>query len=248
LRKSEAELKGNLLLANLSKIPRGSKSVELPNIFSAESEIVRIKLNPAKSVQENARQYYEKYKNLAPLKTRLSVRRERLNTELQYWQELSAKAAANPSPPQLEKIKKELIRHRVLQDRGAPAEAGETTDYSFHRLLLGKKWEVFIGRNARNNERLTFKFARKDDMWFHVQGASGSHVVLRLGSRESLPPPEIMAQVAQAAAYFSSAKHSALVPVNYTRVRYVRKVRNKPAGTVLISREKTLFVKPEKPD
>ena len=245
-RKKEAELKGNLLLANISRIPKGTTSVDLPNIFSNADEIIHIKLNPAKSVQENARKYFEKYKDIEQKKLNLSVRRDTLDGEYLYWQNLAAKFEQTSSLTQLDKIKKELIERGSLQDSESAGVRKETVNNSFHRLLLGKKWEVYIGKNARNNELLTFKFAHKFDLWFHAQGVTGSHVVLHLGAKDSLPPPEIMEQTASVAAYFSSAKHSQLVPVNYTQVRYVRKIRNKPAGTVQISNEKTLFVRPQK--
>jgi predicted ribosome quality control (RQC) complex YloA/Tae2 family protein len=103
-----------------------------------------------------------------------------------------------------------------------------------------------IGKNADNNDLLTFKFARKYDIWLHAQGVSGSHVVIRLPNKTTDPPMDIIKQAASIAAYFSSAKNSAMVPVNYTSVRYVRKPRKSSPGTALITNSKTIFVEPKK--
>ena len=245
-RKKDAELRGNLLLTHASKIPRGSRFVELENIFSGQQELIRIKLNPAKSIQANAAKYFEKYKDIDQKRLNASVRKETYLKESGYWKDLAVKLEHARSPAQIEKIEKELIERGSLQSEQIGEDREESLSYSFRRLLLGKKWEVFIGKNAQNNDLLTFKFANKFDLWFHAQGVAGSHLVLRLGSKNTLPPPEIIEQAASAAAFFSSAKHSGMVPVNYTQVRYVRKVKNTLPGTVLISNEKTVFVKPQK--
>jgi predicted ribosome quality control (RQC) complex YloA/Tae2 family protein len=245
-RKRDAELKGNLLLIHAARIPKGTKVIELENIFSTSAEPLRIKLNPAKTVQQNAHNYFEKYKNLDQKKINLSIRRDTLLHEFTYWQEISVRLEHLTALPQLEKIKKELIERGSLPGSNSGDERGQTLAYSFRRLVLGGRWQVFIGKNARNNELLTFKYANKFDFWFHAQGVSGSHVVLRLDAKNNQPPVEIMEQAAAVAAFFSSAKHSRLVPVNYTRVCHVRKIRNQPVGTVMIAQEKTLLVKPQK--
>ena len=106
--------------------------------------------------------------------------------------------------------------------------------------------DKLIGQIDENNDLLTHKFAKKHDIWMHAQGVPGSHVIVRLPEKNTQPPLDILMQAASIAAYFSNAKNSKSVPVNYTEVRYVRKPRKSSAGTALMTRSKTLFVEPKK--
>ena len=113
-------------------------------------------------------------------------------------------------------------------------------------MILKQQWEIFIGKNSENNDLLTFKFARKYDIWLHAQGVSGSHVIIRVRDKNQKPPMDIIEQAASVAAFFSAGKNSSTVPVNYTEVRYVRKPRKSPPGTVIFSHPNTIFVEPRK--
>jgi predicted ribosome quality control (RQC) complex YloA/Tae2 family protein len=246
-KKEEAELKGNLLLTYAADLKKGPKEVQVKNIFSDKQELIKIKLNPSKSIHENAQKYFMKYKDIFDQKLKIAVRKDSYQSELQYWEELYSKSQNITTFKQAEKLYHLLVERKILQSTGAAYSRQEPDlQGAFHRLLLGKKWEVFIGRNASNNDVLTFKFAHKFDLWLHAQGVTGSHVIIRLAAKEQLPPMDIIEQAASAAAYFSSAKHSSTVPVNYTRVRHVRKPRKSSPGTVVISNEKTIFVTPKK--
>jgi len=245
-KKREAELKGNLLLTYISELHKGMKEVQLKNIFSEQQELVTIKLNPAKSIQENAQKYFSKYKDITDQKLLITVRKNSYQSELEYWQDLYQKSECIANVKQVEKLYDLLVDKKVLQTPDAASSRQDSLQGSFYRLLLGKKWEVYIGKNAHNNDLLTFRFAHKFDLWFHAQGVTGSHVIIRLPSKDHLPAQEIIEQAASVAAYFSSARHSSTVPVNFTRVRYVRKPRKAAPGTVIITNEKTLFVSPKK--
>jgi predicted ribosome quality control (RQC) complex YloA/Tae2 family protein len=246
-KKKEAEIKGNLLLTYASKLEKGIKEVELKNIFSDDNKLIKIKLNPARSIPENARRYFDKYKNISEKKEQIVVKKDTYQSELDYWLNLSLESKNISTVKQAEKLYSTLINKKLLQSPGITSFR-ETDDLagSFHRLLLGRQWEVFIGKNSRNNDLLTFKYAHKFDLWFHAQGVSGSHVIIRLPKKDQMPPREIIEQAASTAAYFSAAKHSSTVPVNYTYVRYVHKPRKASPGTVVISNEKTIFVEPRK--
>ena len=117
----------------------------------------------------------------------------------------------------------------------------------FREFQLDNDWVVFVGKSATSNDELTFAFAQKDDYWFHAWQAAGSHVVLRAPNKRAIPDKKILNQAAALAAYYSKAKTSAKVPVIYTRVKYVRKIRG-AAGKVTCTNEKELMVKPLKPE
>ena len=245
-RKKEAELKGHLLQTFAHEIPKGLEKVKLKNIFNDETDEIEIKLNPAKSIHENAQKYFEKFKNIEEQKDRLIIKKDTYQHELESCKSLKMRAEQVSSLKEIEKIQKDLVEKNILQDKSLKQADRENLGYSFNRLLLGKKWEIFVGKNAANNDLLTFKFAHKHDIWLHAQGVPGSHVVIRKPDRTQNPPPKIIEQAASIAAYNSDGKHSSTMPVNYTEVRYVRKPRKAPPGTVTIINEKTVFVKPVK--
>jgi predicted ribosome quality control (RQC) complex YloA/Tae2 family protein len=245
-KKKLSELKGHLLQTFASDIAQGTDQVKLKNIFSAAGEKILIKLNPALSIHENAKKYFEKYKNIVTIKADLNAKRDTYQHELRYWQDIYHDAVKIDNLKKAEKLT-DLLEAQKLVQTDSPAEKNQKPDtFSFNRLLLDQKWEILIGKNARNNDILTFKFAHKYDIWLHAQGVPGSHVIIHLKDKNRQPPSEIVEKAASIAAFFSNAKTSATVPVNYTNVRYVRKPRNAAAGIVTISHEKTIFVEPKK--
>ena len=220
--------------------------MQLKNIFSAQGEKIKIKLNPAVTLQENARKFFEKYKHIDTLKSDLTAKRNTYRHELEYWQRIYEQSVEIDSLKKAEKLTDLLVTKKMIQADSGQEQSQTADSFSFNHLLLDKKWEILIGKNAKNNDLLTFKFAHKYDIWLHAQGVPGSHVIIHLRDKNQLPPMEIIEKAAGIAAYFSSAKTSRIVPVNYTTVRYVRKPRNSPPGTVILSQEKTIFVEPKK--
>jgi predicted ribosome quality control (RQC) complex YloA/Tae2 family protein len=108
-------------------------------------------------------------------------------------------------------------------------------------------FEVWAGKNGANNDLLTLRYAKPDDLWFHARGGSGSHVVLKVHSGKGEPGKKACEQAAAIAAFYSKLKNSGTVAVAMTEKRFVRKPRGAPAGTVTIEREKVLFARPALP-
>jgi len=242
-RKKTAELKGNLLLTFKTKIKKGQLEAELQNIFSDKQEIVRIKLNPSKSVVENARRYFNKFKNISGQKQALQIKKNTRLDELKKINILIEKLAQTKTLNKLQNIRRQLVAMKLIQD-GRQKTGALSLQYAFNRLILENEWDVYIGKNGTNNDLLTFRFANKWDIWLHAQGVSGSHVIIRSQRRDYHPPQKVIEQAAQIAAAHSNAKHSATVPVIYTQARFVHRVRKALPGTVSVRNEKVIFVKP----
>jgi predicted ribosome quality control (RQC) complex YloA/Tae2 family protein len=241
-----SELKGHLLLTHLTKIERGIDQVKLKNIYSATEEHISIKLDPKISIQENAGKYFEKYKNIDGMKENLKLKKDTYTQELNFWKKTYTDAEKIGSLKKAEKLEQLLEDKHLLQKEGINKKKIRLDRSSFNRLLIDQKWEILIGKNAHNNDLLTFKFSNKHDIWLHAQGVAGSHVVIHLADKNHKPPLKVIEQAASVAAYFSAAKNSSTVPVNYTEVRYVRKPRKAQPGTVLMFQAKTIFVEPKK--
>lgn len=246
LRKKEAELKGNLLLTFKNQIEANAREVKLPNIFSNSSEEILIKLNPQKSVVENAQIYFNKFKKPDQQKQIRQIRLQTLMDERDHLQRLMEELQTVSRTQPLQKIYDQLIGMGLIQSPAKSHHSGQEAAYAFKRYVIDEHWTIYIGKNAENNDQLTFHFAHKWDIWLHAQGVSGSHVIIRRSSRDQPVPLAIIEQTAQFAAGHSSAKHSAMVPVIYCEVRFVSRIRNAPKGTVKTSQSKTIFVTPLK--
>ena len=243
-RKRLAELKGNLLLTFKNQIEFASKEVILEDIFSDSLKKIRIKLNPNKSVIENAQIYFNKYKNVDKKRWSESVKSNTLQNDLVKLQEINHKFEQIKNLSSLKKIYQQLIDMNLLSSGSTSETAHMVKRINFKHLILEPDWQVYIGKSSDNNDALTFQFAHKQDYWFHAQGVPGSHVILKIKHKDQAPPYYILEQAAGIAAANSKAQHSATVPVIYTQVRYVSRIRNAPKGTVNTRNEKTLFVEP----
>ncbi|MGD9899000.1 MAG: NFACT RNA binding domain-containing protein [Calditrichaceae bacterium] len=243
-RKTEAELKGNLLLTFKHHVPRNSSNVELENIFSSERETVTIKLNPNKTTVENANYYFNKYKDIAKKQLVMDIKKDSYINELEKVNKLSEILDQTNKLTKLKNLENSLMDMKLLQRTSVTKESRQSLTYSFNRMVLDKEWDIFIGKNGDNNDLLTFTFANKWDIWLHAQSVPGSHVIIHLPSRTKLPPAKVIEQAAQIAAANSRSKHSTTVPVIYTEARYVHRIRKAPAGTVSVQNEKVVFVKP----
>jgi predicted ribosome quality control (RQC) complex YloA/Tae2 family protein len=246
-KKQEAELKGNLLLTFMGKIEPGGKEVMLTNIFSEKQETITIKLNPAKPIQQNAQNYFEKFKHLDIKRGQLRLKKDTFSKEYAYWEKIYKDFQAQQSIPELSRLYKSLAAKGLIQTEGYQQKPGKDLSHAFLHYNLDGKWDIYVGKNAKNNELLTFKFARKYDLWFHAQGVPGSHVIIRREKNDQMPPYAIIERTAAISAYHSEAKHSSKVPVVYTEARYVRKPRKAAPGLVTVSNEKSLMVQPQKP-
>lgn len=242
-RKETADLIGNLILTNKHKIPRAAKSVELLNIFDEGQEKITIKLNPKKTAVENATYYFQKYKNIAEKKQVIALKKNTYEKELKEITRLEQKVQ-QASLKDLLKIKEQLEDMNIIQTTVVKDNTKQSLKYAFKRLILDNAWDIYIGKNNMNNELLTFSFANKWDIWMHAQGVAGSHVIIKLPGKNITTPKHIIEQAARIAAANSKGKHSSVVPVIYTQVRYVSKIRAADPGTVSVKNEKVVFVKP----
>ncbi|MBD3180620.1 MAG: DUF814 domain-containing protein, partial [Candidatus Latescibacteria bacterium] len=227
---------GNLLTSHFNRLSKGMKEVTLPALSGREE--VTIALRQKLTPQENIKRYFRKAKKGKKGLTRIEERIREARKQLEKSESLLERIEQADSPEQLY----QFIEKRKLPDGGGRDEEGS----DFRKYTIEGKYTVYVGRNARENDRLTHAFASGSDLWFHARGVPGSHVILRGANRST--PPRILKKVAAIAAYYSKSRNSELVPVSYTEKRYVRKPRKSPPGTARLDRESTLFVSPSVPD
>ncbi|MBU1299434.1 MAG: DUF814 domain-containing protein [Bacteroidetes bacterium] len=118
----------------------------------------------------------------------------------------------------------------------------------FRIFKVAGDFEMWVVKSAANNDLLTMKYAKSNDLWFHTWGAGGSHVVLKVGNAKTKPVKEAVRQAASIAAYYSKMRNASNVPVAYCERKYIRKPKKSNEGTVVLEREKVIFVEPELPE
>ncbi|MFA6541556.1 MAG: NFACT RNA binding domain-containing protein [Bacteroidota bacterium] len=243
-RAEEYELFGKALTAHLHEIPKGSKKILLADPFSPGSDL-SIPLDPALSPARNAERYYEKAKHAKAAAedslSRLEELRRRENTLTGLQRDIDGCSDSVS-------LKKFLHSHEnELKQLGFMTAKEQEELPPFKIFTVEGGFTVYAGKSSENNDLLTVKFARPNDLWFHARGSSGSHVILRTGTGNGDPSKKAIEQAASIAAYYSKMKNAKHVPVAMCEKKYVRKPKGVPAGTVVIEREKVIFVEPKLP-
>ena len=237
---------GHILMANLHQIPTGEKQVELDDFYSGGK--IKIKLNPQLNPQENAERYYKKHKQrkgkLSYLKAQLTDIEKKMvaaKSELETFLKLPEPEKLSFSNKGFKQDELKALKQFGLEVRKQQEDIAERQ--SPFRTFTRDSYEIFVGRNAKNNDELSFKFASKDDLWLHAKDVTGSHVIIRQKAGSEIPTP-VLEYAAQLAAFYSKRKSDTVVPVIYTARKYIRKRKGDPPGRVVVDRESVIMVEP----
>ncbi|MFJ7638661.1 NFACT family protein [Peribacillus sp. NPDC097206] len=240
-RGEQYQLFGELLTANLYQMKKGMKEIEVINYYNEDQETVVIPLNPLKNPSDNAQKYFSKYQKSKNAVVVVQEQIEKAQLELAYFEALHQQLQS-ASPKDIEEIREELqeegyIRQKKKKGMKKPANAKPQleTYYSSDGDL------IFVGKNNKQNDYLTNKFARRDEIWLHTKDIPGSHVVIRNES----PSENTIKEAAALAAFFSKAKQSSSVPVDFTQVRHVKKPNGSKPGFVIYEQQQTVYVTPD---
>lgn len=231
-----------LINANLYRLKKGDSVYVLENFYDEGREI-RIPARPELTPAENARQYYKEFRKAQTAEKVLREQIEKGFADINYFETvLDALSRAN-SDREIDDIRRELAEGGYIKDR-RPRKGNEKmqTSLSFIELPAPDGFKVLIGRNNTQNDRLSFKKANKNDIWFHTQKIPGSHVILVTDGRE--PTEAAMEFAAACAATFSSAKNAPSVPVDYTEVKNLKKPPGARPGFVIYHVYNTMMIKP----
>lgn len=233
-------LYGELLTANLYAVKRGMKEVEVVNYYDENGATVTIPLDEQKTPSENAQSYFQKYQKAKNSLAIVQEQIERTKEEIVYFDTL-LQQLETASPKDIEGIRDELIEQGYLRARATKQKKQKPRTIELERYISSDGTEIFVGKNNKQNDYLTNKFASKDDIWLHTKDIPGSHVVIK----SKQPSEQTIIEAAHLAAYFSKARHSSSVPVDYTRVRYVKKPSGAKPGFVIYENQQTIYVTPD---
>ncbi len=237
--------RGDLITANLWRLKKGERSLRCEDYFEEGSPTVEIALDPLLTPQQNASKCYREYNRLKTAQQHLETWIARGEKERDYLESVLEEIERADGEKELSEIRRELTETGFLKaQKGVRREkAAETKPLRF-RTTSGL--EVLVGRNNRQNDRLTLQEARRTDLWLHTQKIHGAHVVLCCEGRE--PDESSILEAAQLAAWYSQGRENGKVPVDYTYVRFVKKPSGALPGMVLYTDYKTLLVSPAEPE
>ena len=225
---------GDLLLANLYRIPQGASSVELED-YAADNRMIRIALDPRKTAQENAAGYYERYKKAVSGLEALTDDIEASKRTLAALNEELAKLRVEENPYLIEKV---LHKRKIPVQRKQAAQEKERPGLTFYH----DGWILYVGRTAAENDELLRHHVRGKDMWLHVRDYSGGYVFIKNKNGKTVPLPVLIA-AGNLAVFYSKARRNGQADLYYTAVKDLRRAKNAPKGTVLPSNEKNLSIK-----
>ena len=237
------KLYGDILMINAHLQVQYEPSIQLPNLLSEDGELLTIPLKPNLTIVENGQWYYKLY---TKLKNRMVSGEYQLNastTKLEYLKSILYSISLATTRESLEEIRKECMDAGIIKKSKKPLSYKLGKSNYIHLTI--DEGEIFIGRNNQQNEYLTHRFAKPTDIWFHTQDIQGSHLILRLNVE---PDDMILSKVAQYAAYFSKARETSKVPVDFTYIKNIKKPPGSPLGFVIFNTHQTMIVEPKKPD
>ena len=232
---------GDIVTANIHRIQKGQTILEAEDFYDEEMKIIQIPISNTLSPQQNAAKFYKDYTRMKNAEKELTRQLELGETELTYLLSVLDELNRAASEQELEEIRQELQqggyvkadsgKKRIKQSKLPPMRF-ESTDGV----------PIYVGRNNRQNDELTFKMARKDDIWLHAQKVHGSHVIIACGGKSV--PDDTVTQAAQLAAYYAEATGGQNIPVDVTPVKQVKKPPAGKPGMVIYHTYRTVIVNP----
>jgi predicted ribosome quality control (RQC) complex YloA/Tae2 family protein len=232
---------GELLTASLHLIKRGDREVEIINYYDEDQTLIKIKLDPLLNPSENAQRYFKKYTKMKNSTAIVEEQIAQTHQEITYLNSLLQQLSV-ASLTDIEEIRDELMEQGYVRDRNKKQRKKKKKDKPALACYLSSEGvPIYVGKNNTQNEYLTNRLASSMDTWLHTKDIPGSHVVIRSDSFSETT----LLEAAQLAAYFSQAKHSSQVPVDYTAIKHVHKPNGSKPGFVIYVNQKTLFVTPD---
>ena len=232
---------GDLLTANLYRLSGGAEEAVLENYYD-DNRFVKIPMDKSKSPQKNAEAYYTKYRKLKTAKEIVGGQQEKNLAEIEYLERVMGSIDIAESERDIAEIREELSSMHYIKSLQKKGKRREKPSEPLKFECDG--YEILVGRNNRQNDTLTCRIGKSYDMWLHTKDIHGSHVLIKNQGVEI--PDKVIEYAAKLAAYYSSARESSSVPVDYTIIKNVKKPAGAMPGKVIYDKYKTAYVSPAK--
>lgn len=239
--KDKAKLYGDLISANMYRIQKGDSSATVENFYDESCPNITIELDVRKTPAQNAQHYYSEYKKSVTAEEKLAVQIQKGEEELQYLESVFDSLTRASSENDIIQLRLELREQGYIRYAGGKAKPPKALPPIEYKSSDG--FSILVGRNNKQNDQLSLKFAEKSDIWLHTQLITGSHVLILTDG--ATPPDKTIEEAAIIAAVNSSGRNSGLVPVDYCLAKFVKKPAGAKPGKVIFTNYKTAFVKPD---
>ena len=233
---------GDLLTANMYRVKFGMDEVCVENYYDNNSEL-KIKLDPNISPSQNAQKYYKKYNKAKVTEKYAEEQIVGAEEELEYLETVQESILKAESPRDLSEIKEELAEQGYISNT-ASKKKKKTQKSMPMKFISSDGYEILVGRNNKQNDEVTIRMSYSTDIWLHTKNIPGSHTLIRTNGSGEAPDSTIL-EAAQLAAYYSKAKNSAQVPVDYTQIKNVKKPNGAKPGFVIYEKNNTIYVTPK---
>ncbi len=239
--KEKYKIYGDLLTANLYNIKQGQTEIEVQNYYDGGT--VKIQLSPTLTPSQNAQRYYKKYNKSKTAEIEAAKQIENAKNDLEYLESTLTAVETADSESDLNAIRAELIAEGYLSRKINPKRQKQAAAKPMH-FVSSDGFDIYVGKSNSQNDYLTTKFANSSDLWFHTKNIHGSHTVIKLGIDKDVPKSTIT-EAAEIAAYYSKARESSQVPVDFTAIKNVKKPNGAKPGMVIYDNYNTLYVTPK---
>ncbi len=242
-RMDEYKLKGELLTANLSRFRRGDKEVTVENYYD-DMKPLTIQLDIKQTPNQNAQRYYKLYQKARSAKDTAREQKEKTERELNFLEEAMLDLENCEDESDLSEVRQELVKGGYVKEQGKKNTTRQLPQSKPYSFISSDGIAISVGKNSLQNDRLTIS-AKGDETWLHAKNMPGSHVIIHT---ESSVPENTLREAALLAAWYSKGQSSENVPVDYTKRRYIKKPGGAPAGFVIYTNQKTLYITAHKGD
>lgn len=241
-KKDVMKLYGDLLSANMYRFSKGDSSVTVENFYEEDCPQVKIKLDPRLTPPQNSQKYYSEYRKAVTAEKKLAEQIKIGEGELVYIESVFESLERAVTENEVNELRLELAEQGYIKAsrlKSRPPKSAPPLEY-----LSSDGFRIFVGRNNKQNDKLTLKIAAKSDIWLHTQNIPGSHVIIEAMGGEV--PMSTIEEAAVIAAFNSKARASSGVPVDYCPVKFVKKPGGAKPGMVIFTNNRTLYVTPDK--
>lgn len=237
--RDELRLKGELLTANIYSIKKGMTTIELPNYYSENQELVAIELDSNKTPSENAQKYYKAYNKAKRTFEALKDQIKSNDEELAYLESVLTSVNNCTDEQDVKEIRRELREEGYVKKVKNQKDKSKKHSVPLH-FISQDGFDIYVGKNNIQNDELTLKFARPRDIWMHTKNIPGSHVII-VANGQTIPDTTLN-EGAMLSAFYSKAKNSSKVPVDYTEKKNVKKPNGSKPGFVIYETNKTAYI------
>jgi predicted ribosome quality control (RQC) complex YloA/Tae2 family protein len=237
---------GDLITANLHLVKKGMSVLRVADYYAEDGREIDIPLDPVKTPQQNAAKYYKDYTKAKNAEAVLTEQIRLGEEELEYLKSVLEELERAESERDISDIRRELVETGYLREAQKGKAGGKkekVPEAAPMRFVSSTGFDILVGRNNVQNETLTHRLAFKTDVWLHAQKIPGSHVII--AARGQAPDEKTLGEAASLAAWFSQARESKKVPVDYTLVKYVKKIPGGRPGMVTYTQQQTIIAEPD---